>query len=106
VADEPSFKSILHRRRRIAFQGERRLMLAVLKDAVENYATNLNTASRRGQERFREAEEWIDRPQNPHDVFGFDNVCEALDIDPDYLRGGLHRWKEKHLHARGDPELS
>jgi len=32
-------------------------------------------------------------------VFSFDNVCDMLDINAEYMRAGLRRWKEKKLIA-------
>jgi hypothetical protein len=82
-------------RRKRLLKGEKLLMFAVLEDAVESYMTYLNASTSKGQDRFREAEEWINR-RSPVELFSFDNVCEALDINADYLRDGLHRWKEAH----------
>ena len=41
-----------------------------------------------GKKRFREAEEWIMRGGNDW-IFSFDNVCELLGLDPEYVRRGL-----------------
>ena len=32
--------------------------------------------------------------------FSFELICAALDIDADYLRGGLRRWRETQLERR------
>lgn len=83
-------------RRKHLLEGEKLLMFAVLEDAVETYMKYLNVPTRRAQNRFREADDWI----NSRDriwLFSFDNCCEALDIDPEYMRQGLHRWKDKRL---------
>jgi hypothetical protein len=88
------FYDALHRKHLL--EGEKLLMFAVLEDAVDQYMKYLNSPTRKGQNRFREAEEWINR-ENRLALFSFDNVCEALDIDPVYMRRGLHRWKEAHL---------
>ena len=82
--------------------GEYRLLVAVLHDAVtrfQKYALDddLDCA---------EAEQWImgtdtafqgaaDTPR-----FSFEFICAALDIDADYLRGGLRRWRETQLQRR------
>jgi hypothetical protein len=71
------------------------LMFAVLKDAVENYMNYLNSPTRKGQARFHEAEQWIDC-EDKRRLFSFDNVCEALNINPDYMRRGLHQWKARN----------
>lgn len=72
--------------RRHALDPEKRLMLALLEDAVKSFQ-----AAAMGAESST-AEQWIlhDDAEWP---FSFDNVCEFLDIDPHYLRRGLLRWK-------------
>lgn len=83
-------------RRRHELEGEKLLMFAVLKDAVEGYMKYLHSTTRKGQKRFREAEDWIDREDKLW-LFSFDSVCQALDIEPEYMRRGLHQWKQAHL---------
>jgi hypothetical protein len=78
-------------RRKHELQGEKLLMFAVLEDGVQTYMKYLDSPTRRGQNRFREAAEWIER-EDKQWLFSFDNVCEALDIDPEYMRRGLRRW--------------
>lgn len=66
-----------------------RLLLAVLEDAIE-CAMNLG-GSRRVMRLRREAQHWILHT----DVVApltFEEVCGALNIEPDYLRAGLTRW--------------
>ena len=48
-------------RRRTEYEGERRLLIAVLEDAVDVYRKQAGARDVRGQEMFREAEEWIER---------------------------------------------
>ena len=83
-------------RRTHQLEGEKLLMFAILEDAVESYMKYLHAATRPKQRRFREAEDWIER-RDKRWLFSFDNVCEALNIDPEYMRRGLHRWKENQL---------
>ena len=75
---------------------EKRLMLAVLEDAVATFQRYVDAKNRRGQRLFREAEEWVvsDDTDWP---FAFENICHTLDIEPDFLRRGLARWKERQL---------
>jgi hypothetical protein len=84
-------------RRRVHPDGERRLMIAVLEDAVDVYRKQLAARDERGQQLFREAEEWIEDADRSW-LFSYQNICDVLDIDGDYLRQGLHRLKEQ---ARG-----
>jgi hypothetical protein len=41
---------------------------------------------------FENAEEWIFE-NNREWPFSFVNVCEAMEIDPSYLRKGLAKWR-------------
>jgi len=79
-------------------RGEKRLMLAVLEEAVATFQRHVDAKNRHGQRVFREAEEWLwsDETAWP---FAFENVCHALEIEPEFLRRGLERWKEAHLKA-------
>jgi len=85
-------------RRKLPMDGERRLLIAVLEDAVHCFRKNLHATDPKVRQLFLDAETWIltnDRTW----FFSFDNVCETLDIDADYLRDGLMRWKESQLRA-------
>ena len=81
-------------------RGEKRLMLAVLEEAVATFQRHVDAKSRHGQRVFREAEEWIWSNDGSW-PFAFENVCHALDIEPAFLRRGLERWKEVQLKAPG-----
>ncbi|HZO80411.1 MAG TPA: hypothetical protein VFB33_01860 [Candidatus Binataceae bacterium] len=83
-------------RRKHLMEGEKLLMFAVLEDAVNTFMKYVNAQRRRGQRLFREAEEWINQ-HDPKWPFSFENICQFLDIDPEYLRAGLRRWKEAKL---------
>jgi len=86
-------------RRRSEHDPERRLMIAVLEDAVDVYRKQVGATDQRGQQLFREAEEWIDDTDRSW-LFSFENVCDVLDLDADYLRRGLRAWKEKAYGPR------
>jgi hypothetical protein len=85
-------------RRKHLLEGEKRLVLSVLEDAVECYMKCIDAASNKGQRLFRDADEWINL-EDKHWVFSFDNVCDMLDINPEYMRRGLKRWKERRIEA-------
>jgi len=68
----------------------------VLEDAVECFMKCIDAATNKGQRLFREADEWITH-EDKRWVFSFDNVCDMLDINPDYMRVGLSRWKERKI---------
>ena len=86
-------------RRRSEFDGERRLMIAILEDAVDVYCKQIGAKDARGQQLFREAAEWLEATDRTW-IFSFENVCDVLDLDAEYLRRGLHAWNQREL---GDP---
>ncbi len=79
-------------------QGLRRLILAVLEDAIACIQTDLFKPSRRHEKLSQEAEEWI--YSNDDGVFSFTNVCETLGFDAEALKKGLERWKAKQIVAK------
>jgi len=85
-------------RRKHLLEGEKRLILSVLEDAVECFMKCIDSPTNKGQRLFREADEWINL-EDKHWVFSFDNVCDMLDINPEYMRRGLRGWKQRKLEA-------
>ena len=85
-------------RRKHLLEGEKRLILSVLEDAIECFMKCMDSATNKGQRLYREADEWI-ALEDKHWVFSFDNVCDMLDINPEYMRMGLRKWKDKRLDA-------
>jgi hypothetical protein len=73
--------------------GEERLMLAVLQDAVDCFQEHVLARSLWEKKLFQEAENWI-LAKNTDWLFSFENICEALQLSPDYIRRGLQVWKE------------
>ena len=93
-------------RRRTILEPEKRLMLAVLEDAVNCLRSNVVARTKEEKRLFRETEDWI--LESGHDwVFSFENICAVLGFDPQYVRRGLLRLKEKRLpkHRRGTGPL-
>src|ERR1700688_942353 len=85
-------------RKKHLLEGEKRLILSVLEDAVECFMKCIDSSTNKGQRLFRDADEWI-ALEDKRWVFSFDNVCDMLDINPDYMRVGLRKWKDKKLVA-------
>ncbi len=82
---------------------EKKLMLAVLEDAVECFQANISAQSGKRRALFQDAQQWI-LEEDSDWIFSFASVCEALEINPDYVRRGLLRWMEKKLGERGFPK--
>jgi hypothetical protein len=84
---------------RLKMNGVRRLMAAILTDGVESFCKTLGAASKKKQTAAAEASAWI-FSDDRSGLFSFLNLCEALDMDPAYVRDGLRRWKDTHSHRR------
>jgi hypothetical protein len=79
-------------RRGRAVEGERRLMLAVLEDAVDSYQKYALARDPREQATFLEAREWFFSADRSW-LFAFENICDVLEMNADYLRSGLDKWR-------------
>ena len=79
--------------------GERRLMAAILEDAIDCFQKYLWAKDNRSRNLRQEAENWFFSDDDSW-PFSFINVCEALDLEPDFLRRGLTAWKELQLARR------
>ena len=79
-------------------QPEKSLMSAVLLDAVECFHKYPFLHDEYENRLFREAENWI-LDNDREWLFSFINICEALAIDPHYLRKGLLRWKQNAMRS-------
>lgn len=86
-------------RRRTLLEPEKRLMLAILEDAVNCFQENLSAESGKRKILFNDVEQWI-RADGSDWVFSFDRICEALGFTPAYVRQGLLRWQEKNRSKR------
>ncbi|HLK12175.1 MAG TPA: hypothetical protein VKW76_12425 [Candidatus Binatia bacterium] len=88
--------------RRARGEGERRLMVALLEDAVGCYQRYCGARSRHGRRLFREAEHWI-MDEHARGPLSFRVVCELLGLPPDHLRRGLRRWRAAHAASGEAP---
>ena len=86
-------------RRQTLLEPEKRLMLAILDDAINCYQDNLFSQRVKNKRLFDEAEEWIVTAGGEW-IFSFDHVCESLGFNPEYVRRGLLQWKEKNRQKR------
>lgn len=78
-------------------EGERRLMLAALEDAIDTVRKRHTATDPRERRAFADAVEWISSTDRCW-PFAYENVCEALELDPDYLRQGVLRWLSHQRH--------
>ena len=87
------FFSILGRK---PLQGEKRLLLAMLEDAVHCFQTYLLARKPHERRLFQEAQEWIES-LDTHWFFSFENICDILGIHPGRMRDALLEWKEQQI---------
>jgi len=74
-----------------AMQPEKRLMLAVLEDAIATLQRTATATSRIGTRDFDEVRTWLASDDTSW-PYAFVNICHVLGFDPSYLRRGLDRW--------------
>jgi hypothetical protein len=74
-----------------AHGGERRLIIAVLEDAINCFQKNLFARDKRSRRLFCDAENWV-VSRDRESPFAFENICEFLSLDAQYIRQGLYRW--------------
>src|SRR5262245_64148493 len=85
-------------RREGGLERERLLMLAVLEDAVDCYQKYAHSRDPRGVQMFQESHEWVSSTDRTW-LFSFENICDTLEINADYVRRGLREWRERGLLA-------
>jgi hypothetical protein len=83
-------------KRKGAHEPERRLAVAVLQDAVDCFQKHLRARDRKARQLFLDAEEWICSDDRTW-PFSFENICDLLQINPEYLRRGLVAWRDRQL---------
>jgi hypothetical protein len=86
-------------RRKLHLEPEKKLMLAVLEDAIACFQKYVSARDGKGKVLFQETEEWV-LDENDDWLFSFANVCDTLGFEPDYLRRGLMQWKANALEGQ------
>ncbi len=90
-------------------QGEKRLLLAMLEDAVHCFQTYLLARKPHERRLFQEAQEWIESADTQW-FFSFENICEILGINPGRMREALQKWREEQIILQqtkiAEPEAS
>src|SRR2546426_428977 len=77
-------------RREGGLERERLLMLAVLEDAVDCYQKYAHSRDPRGRQMYDEAREWVTSTDRIW-LFAFENICDTLEINAEYMRRGRPR---------------
>ena len=82
--------------------GERRLMLAVLEDAVVTLKTHLRGPSVHSRRIVAEIENWLASGSRAH-TFAFASICDVLGFDVPAVRQAVKEWTRGEC-APGDPK--
>ncbi len=77
-------------------EGEKRLMIAVLKDAVECLEKYRGSRNSIGQCQYLSAIEWVEDTDTDW-LFSFTNICDLLGFDPEYLREVLLKRENRYI---------
>jgi hypothetical protein len=77
----------------------KRLMLAILEEALRCLQKHAGAKSGARRLMYWEAEQWL-YSEGGNALFSFTMVCETLGIEPEYLRSGLLQWRR--MQPRGD----
>ena len=73
---------------------EKRLMLAVLEDAIASFQRNFIQARHSHDAEDYDVESWLESDDMSW-PFSFASICQALDMEPEYLRRGLRSWRDR-----------
>jgi hypothetical protein len=77
-------------------EGEKRLMIAILKDAVECLEKYRGARTSAGRSHYENAIEWVNDTDTEW-LFSFTNICDLLGFDPDYMREVLMKRENKYV---------
>lgn len=86
-------------------EGEKRLMIAVLKDAVECLEKYRGSKNSVGQCQYLSAIEWVEDTDTDW-LFSFTNICDLLGFDPEYLREVLLKRENRYIKPERAKVLS
>ncbi|OGF69860.1 hypothetical protein A3H65_03175 [Candidatus Giovannonibacteria bacterium RIFCSPLOWO2_02_FULL_45_14] len=77
---------------------EKRVMLAVLEEAVHCFQKYICAKYPKEISLFDDAEAWF-MDESDGGLFSFVSVCEILGLDPAYVRKGLFAWRDAKIAA-------
>jgi DNA-binding transcriptional regulator YiaG len=95
VEDPIMPQQYLERRHRTELQGERRLLLAILESAVDDVQKYGRWRNRTAGRFAVDALAWIESDDTA--PYSFEYACEALGLEPSYIRAGVRQNMEPAL---------
>jgi hypothetical protein len=95
------FPSRFFDRLRKVREPEKRLMAAILEDAVQVYRDHAAVRTKRDRDLLREVEAWFASDEATY-PFSFLRISHELGIDPAWIRQVLARWRSYQRALRAD----
>jgi hypothetical protein len=92
------------RRGKARLEPEKRLMLAILEDAILSFQDNHAARHEKKKRLFDDVQRWIFEVSDDW-VFSFEHICHVLELEPEYIRKGLRQWREKRFSKHSDTPL-
>ena len=86
-------------------EGEKRLMIAILKDAVECLEKYRGARSGTARIQYQNAIEWVEDTGTDW-LFSFTNICDLLGFDPHYVREVLLKRENRYSKPQRSRVLS
>ncbi|HYY24922.1 MAG TPA: hypothetical protein VE689_05475 [Candidatus Udaeobacter sp.] len=83
---------------------EKKLMFAIMEDAIICFQKYASVRNHREMRCFREAESWIFNKDSDW-WFSFENICAHLGLNPNYIRRGLTPAKKTRVIFSRDDDL-
>ncbi len=77
-------------------EGEKRLMIAIMKDAVECLEKYRGARTGAGKISYQSAIEWVE-DNDTEWLYSFTNICDLLGFDPEYLRTHLLKRENRYV---------
>jgi hypothetical protein len=103
----PSQYNDLVRRRSGGFEGERRLLWAVLENAIDTYLANVHCTTAKQRDEFDEVNAWFSmRQKQQGELFSFRTICDMLEIDGRLLLTRMESICERETRANVWPSAA
>jgi hypothetical protein len=81
-----------------SLSAERRLLCAVLEDAIRTYLANIARSSRKECDAFHEVSEcFLPSVHRGQSLFAFQTICDLLEINSEEIRAALHSPRRQDL---------
>lgn len=95
-----SAERIWESNRRVVLEAHRRLMRALLEEALACFQKHVLAARGAKRRLFVEAERWLMGREKRGAGITFQHVCDSLDLEPSGIQRALRSWRDRRLEER------